>query len=421
MIEVALGIDVGTSGVRIVARDKDGALHAMASVPLTLPLFETGRALQDPHMWWEALVQAFAGLNLNGLQVLALAVDGTSGTVLPIDGEGKPLALASMYNDVADDVHVKRIAALAPPETAAHGATSALARLIPMQQTAARVLHQADWLLGQFSGCFDVTDENNALKSGYDPLRRCWPAWMQDVGADVQKLPEVKPAGTRVAKIMPAIAKFLGLPIETEIVTGTTDGCAAFLASGASQPGDGATSLGTTLTLKLLSATPVFAPQYGIYSHRIGDQWLAGGASNSGGAVLKQFFSVDDIARLTPLMDAAVPTRLDYYPLPKTGERFPINDPGMAPRLSPRPQQDHVFLQAMLEGMAEIEALGYHRLAELGASPLASIRSAGGGAGNDVWTALRLKALAVPARPSTSEHAAMGTARLAWRGIGHHA
>ena len=66
---------------------------------------------------------------------------------------------------------------------------------------------------------------------------------------------------------------------------------------------------------------------------------------------------------------------------------------------------------------AEIEALGYRRLAELGASPLKSIRSAGGGAGNEVWTALRLQRLKVPQLPSASEQAAMGTARLAWRGL----
>jgi D-ribulokinase len=421
MIDVALGIDVGTSGVRIAARDKDGTLKGMASAPLNAPLVDFGRALQDPQLWWQALVEAFKNLDLKDYRVLALAIDGTSGTVLPIDESGRSVGLASMYNDIADEEYVKRIKAAAPPETAAHGSTSALARLLPMLGGAARVLHQADWLLGQFCGHFDVSDENNALKSGFDPVLRAWPTWIKDVGVDVEKLPHVLPAGSRVAKILPAVADALGLPHEVEIVTGTTDGCAAFLASGANAAGDGATSLGTTLTLKLLSATPVFAPQYGIYSHRIGDQWLAGGASNSGGAVLRQFFSAEDIARLTPLMDAKVSTGLDYYPLPKTGERFPINDPEMTPKMSPRPAEDHVFLQGLLEGIAEVEALGYRRLAELGASPLKSIRSAGGGAGNDVWTAIRLKKLRVTSLPSVSEHAAMGTARLAWRGIGHDA
>ena len=70
---------------------------------------------------------------------------------------------------------------------------------------------------------------------------------------------------------------------------------------------------------------------------------------------------------------------------------------------------------------AAIEAQGYAKLAELGASPLSSIRSVGGGAANDTWTIIRLKALRVPAKKAESEHAAMGTARLAWRGIGHDA
>ncbi len=421
MIDVALGIDVGTSGVRIAARDQAGVLKAMSAAPLNAPIIDFGRALQDPVLWWEGLSQAFLTLDLAGLQVLALAIDGTSGTVLPIGSNGKPLALASMYNDVAAAEFVKRIKAVAPPETAAHGATSPLARLLPMQSNATRILHQADWLLGRFCGRFDVSDENNALKSGYDPVTRSWPQWISDVGGDVAKLPSVVTAGERVGKILPDVANRFGLPHDVAVVAGTTDGCAGFLASGAKEAGDGATSLGTTLTLKVLSATPVFAPQYGIYSHRIGEQWLAGGASNTGGAVFKQYFTADQIVKLTGLMDAKIPTGLNYYPLPKQGERFPINDPELLPRMTPRPNEDHVFLQGIFEGIADIEALGYQRLAELGASPLKSIRSAGGGAANDVWTAIRLQCLGVPALTSDSEHAAMGTARLAWRGIGFDA
>ena len=421
MTEVVLGIDVGTSGVRIAARDRDGALKAMASAPLNAPILDFGRALQDPALWWQAMGVAFKALDLTGLQVLALAIDGTSGTILPIDAAGRPVGMASMYNDVAEPEHVERIKAVAPPETAAHGATSPLARLMPMQSGAARILHQADWLLGRFCERFDVSDENNALKTGYDPVMRQWPAWISQVGVDVAKLPTVVAAGTRVGLILPDVADALELPRDVAIVAGTTDGCAGFLASGAKDAGDGVTSLGTTLTLKLLSATPVFAPPYGIYSHRIGDQWLAGGASNTGGAVLKQHFSVEQIVKSMALMDANVATGLNYYPLPKQGERFPVNDPDLQPKMTPRPIHDHVFLQAILEGIADIEALGYQRLAELGASPLVSIRSLGGGAGNAVLTEIRLQRLGVPALASASEQAAMGTARLAWRGIGHDA
>ena len=281
----------------------------------------------------------------------------------------------------------------------------------------AHIIHQADWIAGQFSDRFDVTDENNALKTGYDPVQRQWPGWIADTGLNVKFLPSVVPAGTRVATISGDCADKFDLPPDTAIVAGTTDGCAAFLASGASEPGDGVTSLGTTLTLKLLSSTPVFAPQYGIYSHRIGDAWLAGGASNSGGQAVMAHFSREEIERLTPLLDPHKPTGLDYYPLARSGERFPINDPAMAPRIEPRPSEPRLFLQALLEGISSVEALGYRRLAELGANRLTTIRTVGGGAVNEAWTQIRLNALGVPARPAASPHACVGVARLAWRGI----
>ncbi len=42
---------------------------------------------------------------------------------------------------------------------------------------------------------------------------------------------------------------------------------------------------------------------------------------------------------------ADAPTGLDFYPLASPGERFPVNDPGLAPRLEPRPEDDALFLQ----------------------------------------------------------------------------
>jgi D-ribulokinase len=416
MTEVTLGIDVGSSGVRIAARARNGEMVAFSEAAMNLPLQSGLRLLQDPQLWWQAVEKAFGALTLEGLTVRAIAIDGTSGTILPIDDSGKPLDLASMYNDLADPEDVGRVKAVAPVETAALGGSSPLARALSMK---GRVVHQADWIMGQLCGRFDVTDENNALKSGYDPLTGKWPDWIAATGFDKKRFPQVFPVGTTIGVITPARAKQFGLSPHVAIVTGTTDGCAAFLASGAKEDGDGVTSLGTTLTLKLLSATPVFAPHYGIYSHRIGEKWLAGGASNSGGRVLAQEFRKEDITRLTDLLNPDKPTGFNFYPLPSRGERFPINDPDFPSRMTPRPADDATYFQALLEGIANIEALGYQRLAELGATRLKTIRTVGGGATNEKWTAIRLTKLAVPALKSASEHAAMGAARLAWWGLGH--
>lgn len=419
MTDAVLGIDIGTSGIRIAATDAANTLRAMASAPIAAPLNDGGRAWQDPQLWWDALIAAFASLDLSGLNVRSVAIDGTSGTILAVDAQGNSQGLASMYNDVALKGLLAIVEVHATKETAARGSTSPLARAMELHKPGLRILHQADWLMGKLSGRFDVTDENNALKTGYDPVARRWPDWIEGTGLEPAHLPRVVPAGQRVGAITRDMADAFKLPYDTAIVAGTTDGCAAFLASGASVPGDGVTSLGTTLTLKLLSAEPVFAPEFGVYSHRIGDQWLAGGASNTGGAAIAAHFSREDIARLTPLLDPDRPTGLDYYPLPRPGERFPVNDPDFQPRLEPRPAETHIFFQAILEGIARIEAEAYAKLGALGASPLASIRTAGGGASNPAWAKMRLKALGVPEKPSLSEHAAAGAARLAWRGIGH--
>jgi len=423
MSEAALGIDIGTSGVRAVLIGRDGGILAMSQTAMMLPQQSFGRLWQDAHVWAASVDEVMLALKSRFVEhrVLALSIDGTSGTILAVDKGGAPVGLASMYNDVAAAAFLDPVMKEAPQDTAARGGTSPLARALEMQasMTPARILHQADWLAGRFSGRFDISDENNALKTGYDPLKRLWPQWIKNTGLKMKLLPKVVAAGERTGAILPAIADRYGLPGDVAIVAGTTDGCAAFLASGASDPGDGVTSLGTTLTLKLLSAKPVFAPDYGIYSHRIGDQWLAGGASNSGGAALALHFSRDDIVRLSRLIDPGHPTGLDYYPLPKPGERFPINDPTMASRTAPKPDDERLFFQGLLEGIAGVEALAYRRLAELGATPLKTLRTVGGGAANEPWTRIRERLLKIVSQPPLSDHAAVGAARLAWRGIGH--
>ena len=116
-------------------------------------------------------------------------------------------------------------------------------------------------------------------------------------------------------------------------------------------------------------------------------------------------------------MNTSVVSGLDYYPLLKPGERFPINDSNLQPRLEPRPESDALFLQGMLESIAAIEKLAYTRLTELGGSPLRSIRTVGGGASNNAWTEIRKAQLPnIPFNKSLSEHAATGTAVLAKRG-----
>ena len=417
MTDLVVGIDIGTSGARAVAMDAFGAVVAQSGAKMAAH----GDNFRDACVWWRALDAALDALfdEVDAHRVVALAVDGTSGTMLPIDSFGRPLSYALMYSDaVADADILATIAAAAPPTSAAHGPTSGLAKAMHFQKSLSpwKVIHQADWIAGKFSGRFGVSDENNALKTGYDPVARRWPDWIAAAGADASLLPEVVAPGTPVGHAVSEHVRRYGLSPETVVVAGTTDGCASFLATGAEKSGDGVTALGTSLTVKVLSDKPIFAPQYGLYSHRIGDRWLAGGASNTGGKVLAHYFSDGGIAELSKAIDPATPSGLDYYPLVGRGERFPVADPDLSPRLEPRPDDDAKFLHGIFEGIAGIEALGYERLAELGGLTLKSLRSVGGGAANPVWIEIRHRRLGVPFLSALSEEAASGTARLALQG-----
>jgi sugar (pentulose or hexulose) kinase len=317
---------------------------------------------------------------------------------------------------VAEAEIIRRAAGANEPAAAA---TSGLAKVLWLKQhlgprQAHLYLNQADWLSALLSGR-SVSDYHNALKMGLDLSTGQWPEWVAYL-VDIDTLPEVVKPGADLALVERPRARELGIHGDCLVRAGTTDSIAAFLAAGVSQPGQAVTSLGTTLVLKLLSETRVDAGAFGVYSHWFGRYWLAGGASNAGGGVLRQHFSDDELVELSARIEPHRPTGLDYYPLPGRGERFPYNAPDLLPRLEPRPASRGEFLQGLLEGLAGIEAQGYRKLAELGASPLQSVASAGGGARNPAWTQIRERRLGVPVSRAAEQEACYGTALLAGHG-----
>jgi sugar (pentulose or hexulose) kinase len=415
--ELFLGLDLGTGGVRACAIDADAKIAGIATTALPSPRQDGDAIDQEPALWWDAVVETIGKLTVDRTAIQRISVDGTSGTLLLTDGDGRPLTPGLMYNDARAGAEAARIGGIAPAESGAHGRSSALAKLLHLLSQcgdqARHALHQADWIAGRLTGRFDGSDENNALKLGYDPVTRRWPDWLDRLGVPRALLPQVRVPGAEIGAIDPTMARRLGLSASTKIHAGTTDGVAAFIATRASRPGDAVSSLGTTLVVKLLADKPVFAADQGIYSHRLGDRWLAGGASNTGGAALLAHFSAAELEAMTPKLKPAQPTGLDYYPLPKPGERFPIADPNLPPRVTPRPADDVVFFQGLLEGIAAVEAMAYRRLAELGAPALRRVISIGGGARNAAWSEIRYRRLGVPVTVAEQTEASYGAALLA--------
>jgi sugar (pentulose or hexulose) kinase len=406
-----LGLDFGTSGARACVIGQDKSIVWEQRIDYQYP------ARQTPNDWRSALHQLLAALPKHiASRLQGLAVDGTSGTVLLCDARLEPCSPALLYNDSRAQSEAEQIKACAPDHHTVCTASSGLAKFLWLtahhdSAQAAYFLHQADWLTALLSGRPGISDYHNALKSGYDVDRLCWPDWVMAL-PHTRMLPRVVAPGGVIGAIRPDIAAHFGIHPECAVRAGTTDSSAAFIASGVDQTGVGVTTLGSTLVLKQLSAHRIEAPEYGVYSHRYGDLWLVGGASNAGAGVLRDHFSAAQLASLSAQIDPLQDSPLDYYPLSRAGERFPVADARLAPRLEPRPGNDVEFLHGMLQGLARIEAAGYARLAELGAPPLLRVVTSGGGAKNTTWTTLRARLLGVPVSAAAHREAAYGSALL---------
>ena len=408
-----LGIDFGKSGARAIVIDADNIIKAEAEYS-----FASISGTDLAGSWRNALFSLIGQIPQEiRKEINAIAINGTSSTVLLCDASGNPLAEPILYHDGRGVSVMAQLKAIAPPNHVVLSATSSLAKLLWLSQNSQVTiqnyyfLHQGDWLAFLLHGKIGISDYHNALKLGYDPETLAYPDWMEKL-SQIPILPQVLAPGEPIAEITPEIANKLGLARNCLVCAGTTDSIAAFLASGAKSPGEAVTSLGSTLVLKLLSCTRIEDARYGIYSHRLGDLWLTGGASNTGGAVLRVFFSDDELASLSREINPNQDSLLDYYPLLKPGERFPINNPNLPPRMEPKPAKPGEFLHGLLESIARIEDRGYQLLQELGATQLTHVYTAGGAAKNMTWSAIRARRLQVPILLSSHTEAAYGTALL---------
>jgi len=430
------GIDLGTSGCRLIIINYDKNIQSSTHILYKNP------DRQTPELWWDSVRQLLGDLTAEiKMNLQSLAVDGTSGTVLFVDDKGTPLTSALMYNDSRAIKEAERIQAVLPQDNGGQGASGSLAKVLWLienelesakpssskiqnsekeggWQSKTNITHQADFILGRLSSNYSLSDENNCLKLGYDVIKQCWPVDMlENLGISPSMLPKVVPAGTRVAQIDNELAGALGLPKSLQLVTGTTDSIAAFIATGADKVGDAVTSLGSTLVLKLITDKPIFSPEHGIYSHRLKNKWLVGGASNSGAKVLQHYFTQTQIDQMTEYLTPDNPTQLNYYPLTQSGERFPVSDVNKQAKLTPRPDSDIEFFQGILEGIANIEAQAYQKLVDLGAPKITSVRSVGGGSKNTAWTQIRKNQLKIDISTPKQTEAAYGSALLALQGV----
>ena len=348
----------------------------------------------------------------------ALAVDGTSGTLLVDRRAGHAARARRHVQRRQRPTAAARIAEVAPPESGAHGATSPLARLLaPAGAPARGAPRPAPGRLDRGTPDRAARRQRRQqrpqarLRPG-DPRR--WPDWLDRLGVRRELLPEVVAPGTALGPDEPRMAAASAWHRAAPSSPARPTAAPRSWRPAPSAAGDGVTALGTTLTLKLLSDRPVFSPPARRLQppHR---RPLAGRRRveqrRQGAAALPH---AGAMAELVPRLRPDRPTGLHWHPLPGPGERFPVADPTLAFEPEPLPTDEAILFQGLLEGIAEVEERAYRLLTELGAPPLRSVRTVGGApATSPGWTSAPGCSACRCCRPSISRPA---TAPRSWPG-----
>ncbi len=431
------GIDVGTQGARVIVCTEAGHLVATASrvFPDTVlvPDLPEGWVEHQPEEWWVAvtgcLQEVMSQLPTLGWKpedIVAIAVDSTSGTILAVDGSGRAVRPAIMYRDSRTAIEALECnsagAEVVQKLGYKFGSSFGLPKILWLKhhepeawERCRWIIHPADYIVGKLTGEFAVSDYSNTLKTGYDLLELRWPSFIEDaLGIDIEKLPKVVRPGDLIGRVTPECSVQTGLRQGTAVVAGVSDGTAGFLASGASRVGDWNSTLGTTLVVRGISPQLICDPKGRVYCHRHPDGWwLPGGASNVGGECLTELFPDGDYALMDRLVSQFMPSGLSCYPLVRCGERLPFVQAD-AEGFFPDTAGDRARLYlSCLEGVAYVERWCYELMQDLGAPVGNRIYSTGGGARSTVWTSIRSAVLNKQVCIPTVPEPAMGSAIVA--------
>lgn len=423
-----LGIDIGTQGARVILVDQQGNNYGMGSRKFSLD--EGFRQEQSPEIWWNDCLhiidEIIGGLDstINKDDILAISVTSTSGTVIPLDRNNDPLHQAIMYSDPRSAEQGKRIKELAlkynPDAYTGFNASSGISKMLwyvenfPEQvENIATWVHASDYIVGKLSGNYRCTDYTNVLKSAYDLAKFEWPSYLfSELGMREEWMQEVVPSGSVIGKLNKELAERWSLN-EVRIVVGITDGCASQMASGAVNPGDWNTTIGTTLVIKGVTEKQVVDPLGRLYSHRHPEgYWMPGGASNTGADWISLDYADEDLSKLNEAAERSIPTSLLAWPLKQEGERYPIMSVN-AREIIPATDSKEKVYAANLEGVAFIEKLAYDIIEELSGENVSAVYTAGGGSNSDVWLKIRASVLNVPIHKCEETSGALGAAIMA--------
>jgi xylulokinase len=434
-----MGIDLGTSSVKVILIDEGGTLIDEASAPLTLSRPRPLWSEQDPQAWWDATRTAIGALKARrSLDAVAgIGLSGQMHGAVLLDNHDQVLRPAILWNDGRAGAECRELEQREPNSRAITGNLAMPGFTAPkliwvaehepdIFKRVARVLLPKDWIRLKLTGeaVSEMSDAAGTL--WLDVARRQWsPAMLAATGLSERHMPRLV-EGTEVSgNLSSEAAAILGMRPGIPVAGGGGDNAAGAAGIGVVHPDIAFVSLGTSGVIFVADDTLKKDPERAVHAfcHCIPDMWHRMAVILSAAATLSfaaRLCGAADEASLLAETEAAglaekTQNRLVFLPY-LSGERTPHNDPtasGVIFGLDGATTRADLG-RAALEGVAFALADGLDVL-EASGGTIEGLSVIGGGARSRLWGRVLSAALQ---RPLTYHQGgevgpALGAARLA--------
>lgn len=440
-----LGIDLGTSEVKLLLLDAAGQIVGQAGAPLTVSRPQPLWAEQDPADWWRATEIAVASLRQAHAeafaQVRGIGLSGQMHGAVLLGAEDQVLRPAILWNDGRSHAECAELTERAPRLHAIAGNLAMSGFTAPKLLWVERhephifaqvrsVLLPKDHLRLQLCG-EKISDPSDAAGTLWlDVAARDWSnELLAACHLTRAHMPRLVESNQAASTLRPELARAWGLGPEVVIAGGAGDNAASAIGIGATQPGDGFISLGTSGVLFVVNDRFRPAPASAVHAfcHALPQRWHQMSVMLSAASCLSWYAQISGAGDEATLLGevaaqpadalADAPIFLPYL----AGERTPHNNPfaqGVFVGLSHQTTRAQCAY-AVLEGVAFGLADGLAALQASG-TKVSRLSLVGGGARSRLWAQLMADALGIeiliPAGGTAG--AALGAARLGWMAAG---
>jgi xylulokinase len=436
-----LGIDIGTTGLKAVALERNRGIVAQTERPHELISLHPGWAEEEPERWWATTCEAMQELLsvVPAREIAAIGVSGMVPAMVLLDAQGQPLRRSIQQNDARTILEVEELKADIDAQEffAITGGVQNQQNIDPkwrwLLKHEPRVIAETfmlcgsyDYIVYQLTGQFSL-EENWAAESGlYDIKQHEWHMpYLRHVGINPAILPPVRQPTAIVAGISEEVARQTGLHAGTPVVAGSADHVAAALAAGLTHSGDVLLKFGGAGDILYCDARPDPDPHFYFDYHDIPGLTLINGCMAASGSLVKWFArefgqgmslsALDAEASSIPAGSGGI-VALPYF----LGEKTPIFDPaarGVFAGMMLHHTRAH-FYRAILESVCYGFA---HHLALLREAqrPIRRILAVDGGSRSTLWMQIAADVIDQPLQVVGGEAtSALGAAYVAAMGAG---